>query len=239
MKVSVLTRIAGGLGLAAVMASAGSASADGPIVDLMVNGVSSSLLGDATAATNVYNYSGSLTDTSWQLGYDFNASNQADMQTSFISGNFLVVNTSASAQDFEIVLTLPVLVTGSKMTVYGGSVAGSIVGDSDGGTFSTIGSFPVWAAASNGVAIADLLTAPISVSTNPFQTALIGSAAFGEPIPSAPGPNLAENLSITLRFNLGAGDSAAFTSILVAQVPAPGACALLGVAGLVARRRRR
>ncbi|MGA0871725.1 MAG: hypothetical protein ACO3Y3_04765 [Phycisphaerales bacterium] len=241
MKVKGLSCLSGAFGLAAVLSATGTVLADGPAVTLSVNGTASSLSGTATAAANVYNYTGSLTDGGgmWTTGFDFNASNMADMQTSFISGNFVVINTGSATQDFEIVLTLPVVVTGSKMTLYGGSVAGSLIGDADGGSFGTIGSNAVWSASTNGMAIADLLTAPISVTTNPFQSALIGSASFGEPIPSAPGPNLMDSLEITLRFSLGAGDSAAFTSILVAQVPAPGAVALLGLAGFVGSRRRR
>jgi MYXO-CTERM domain-containing protein len=236
-----LSCLGGALGLATALSVSGSVFADGPAVTLSVNGSSSSLSGTATAAANVFNYTGSLADSGgmWTTGFDFNASNMADMQTSFVSGNFIVINTGSATQDFEVVLTLPVVVTGSKMTLYGGSVAGSIIGDVDGGFFSTVGSDAVWSATTNGIAIADLLTAPITVSTNPFQSALIGSGAFGEPIPSASGPNLTNSLEITLRFSLGAGDSAAFTSILVAQVPAPGAVALLGLAGLVGRRRRR
>jgi MYXO-CTERM domain-containing protein len=241
MKVNGLACLSGAFGLAAAMSVSSVGLADGPAVTLSVNGNVSSLSGTATAASNVYNYTGSLTDGGgmWTTGFDFNASNMADMQTSFVSGNFVVINTGSMAQDFEIVLTLPVVVTGSKMTMYGGSVAGSVIGDADGGFFGTTGSNPVWSASTDGMVIADLLTAPINISTNPFQSALVGSASFGEPIPSAPGPNLTDSLEITLRFTLGAGDSAAFTSIFVAQVPAPGAVALLGLAGLVGSRRRR
>lgn len=241
MKVKGLTCLSGAFGLVAAMSASTTGLAYDPEVTLSVNGDMSTLSGTATSASNVYNYTGSLTDAGgmWATGYDFNASNMADMQTSFISGNFFVINTGSAAQDFEIVLTLPVVVTGSKMTLYGGSVAGSVIGDADGGFFGTTGSNPVWSASTDGMLIADLLSAPISISTNPFQSALVGSGSFGEPIPSAPGPNLTNSLEITLRFTLGAGDSAAFTSILVAQVPAPGAVALLGLAGLVGSRRRR
>jgi uncharacterized protein (TIGR03382 family) len=41
------------------------------------------------------------------------------------------------------------------------------------------------------------------------------------------------------RFSLTAGDSASFTSIFVVEaIPAPGALALMGLAGLRSRRRR-
>ena len=241
MRSELFSRAIVGVGVAATLALSMSASADGPAVTLNINGSGSTLNGTSTAAANIYNYSGSLSDAGglWSFGWDFNASNMADFQTSFVSGNFVLINTGDTARDFSISLTLPVLVSGAKNTLYGGSVAGSIIGDADGGSFSTIGSAPVWAATTNGVSIANLLVAPVSVTANPFQAASVGSASFGEPIPSSWGPNLSTNLAITFTFRLGAGDSAAFTSVLVAQVPAPGAVALLGVAGLLARRRRR
>lgn len=241
MRSELFSRAMVGLGVAATLALTTLASADGPAVTLNINGGSSTLSGTATAAANIYNYSGSLSDAGglWSFGYDFNASNMADFQTSFVSGNFVLINAGSTARDFSITLTLPVMVSGAKNTLYGGSVAGSMIADADGGTFSTLGTTPVWAASTNGASIANLLNAPVSVTASPFQAASIGSASFGEPIPSASGPNLSTNLAITFTFRLGAGDSAAFTSVLVAQVPAPGAVALLGVAGLVARRRRR
>jgi len=226
---------------------AGSSLAGGgpaPAVTVSVNGEVTNPTGVDTGS-GVFNYSGSLVGGAgeWAGGFDFNASAASGMNgmgTSFLSGNFVVTNTLATSQNFEIVLSLPVSANGSLMTLYGGSVAGSLVGDSDGGTFDTIGSDGVWTASTNGTFVAELLTAPISVSVDPFKTMMIGAASFGEPIPNAMGPDLDSSLEITLRFALGAGDSAAFTSVLVAEaVPAPGALALLGAAGLVSRRRRR
>ncbi len=232
-----------GMGVLALVAgSAFAGGSGGPEVSLTVNGDLNLLSGTATSNAGVYNYGGSFTDSlgEWQSAFDFNASSAAGLGTSFISGNFVVTNLMSSSQDFEITLSLPVTANGMMMTMYGGSIAGSVLGDADGGSFDTIGSDAVWTASSNGNYIAELLSAPISVSTGAFETMMVGSASFGEPIPNATGPNLASTLDITLRFTLGAGDSAAFTSVLVAEVvPAPGAIALLGAAGLVSRRRRR
>lgn len=232
-------------GLSALVLSAGTALAGAggaPDVSLTINGDTSLLSGTATSQAGVYNYGGTFSDFggSWVSAFDFNASAVSGLGTSFVSGNFVVTNTLGSSQDFEITLSLPVTANGTMMTMYGGSIAGSVLGDAGGGTFDTIGTDAVWTASSNGGFIAELLSAPISVSTGAFETMMVGSASFGEPIPNAMGPNLDSTLDITLRFTLGAGDSAAFTSVLVAEVvPAPGAIALLGAAGLVSRRRRR
>jgi len=235
------------VGAVASLLAAGVALAGGgtpPVVSLSVNGSMSNPVGTDTGS-GVFNYTGSLVDGggAWTSLYDFNASASSGpggLGTSFLSGNFVVTNNLTTSQTFEIVLSLPVSASGADLTLYGGSVAGSLVGDSDGGTFSTVGGDGVWTAATNGTFVAELLTAPIDVSVDPFKTAMIGSASFGEPIPNASGPNLDTSLDITLRFTLGGGDSAAFTSVLVAEVvPAPGAMALLGAAGLISRRRRR
>jgi len=233
------------IALAGVVTGSALAGGDaGPAVTVSVNGEVTSPTG-IDIGSGVFNYSGSLVGGAgaWSGGYDFNASAASGvtgMGTSFLSGNLVVTNTLSTSQDFEIVLSLPVAANGMLMTLYGGSVAGSLVGDSDGGTFDTIGTDGVWTASTNGTFVAELLTAPINVSVDPFKTMMIGSASFGEPIPNASGPNLDSTLDITLRFSLGAGDSAAFTSVLVAEVvPAPGAVALLATAGLVSRRRRR
>lgn len=232
-----------GVGAVALATGSAFAGVGAPDVSLTINGGTTSLTGTATSKDGVYNYGGTFADPvagGWASAFDFNASAVSGLGTSFISGNFVITNNLGSAQDFEITLSLPVTASGSMMTLYGGSIAGSVLGDGDGGTFDTIGSDAVWTASSNGNFVAELLTAPISVTTGPFETMMVGSASFGEPIPSAAGPNLDSTLDITLRFSLGAGDSAAFTSVLVAEVvPAPGAIALLATAGLVSRRRRR
>ena len=58
MKVNGLACLSGAFGLAAAMSVSSVGLADGPAVTLSVNGNVSSLSGTATAASNVYNYTG-------------------------------------------------------------------------------------------------------------------------------------------------------------------------------------
>jgi MYXO-CTERM domain-containing protein len=67
---------------------------------------------------------------------------------------------------------------------------------------------------------------------------LIGPDSFGTPIPSQPYGAINSTMAIRYEFSLTAGDSVSLAGSFVA-VPGPGAVALLGVAGLVSRRRRR
>jgi len=223
-------------GGAALLCSA-AAMATPPAVTLSVNGDSQGLTGTATGIPTVFNYAGSIGGGSVQ--WDFNASNMFDPQTSFMSGNFLVRNLTSETQSYEIVLTLPVMASGVKVTVYGGSVAASINGGEFGGSIAQAGSDPFWTASAGGGFSQSLLTDLLPVSASAFESAVVGSGAFGAPIPSLPGPNLDGSLSLTFRFTLDAGVSLAMTSVFAAQVPAPGAIALLAAAGLVAGRRRR
>ena len=73
------------------------------------------------------------------------------------------------------------------------------------------------------------------------DTALIPDEDFGLPGPSELGPPEAlEHIGIRIDFFLSAGDSITSTSFFVLEpLPAPGAIALLGVAGLLGSRRRR
>jgi hypothetical protein len=77
--------------------------------------------------------------------------------------------------------------------------------------------------------------------TTPADTA--GSIArqfFGNDpfIPSQPIGALGTSRTIRMQFLLGAGSEVVLLTNFVVQVPAPGAIALLGISGLVGRRRR-
>jgi hypothetical protein len=216
------------------------AAAGGPDVtlDVTVNGSSQSqqLSGNATGFPTVFNYQGSLLDAggAWLLNWDFNASNQSNAGLqAFTSGNYVIQNLSAEAIEVELTITLPVALVGS--TVYGGSVSGGLT-TSGPGFIQDVGS-PVWTGATGGTTIATLFDMLDVAQTDPGSSSL-GFESFGDPIPSMPGPDLGPDLSVTLKFLLGANSSASFTSVFVARVPAPGALALLGLGGLSAIRQR-
>lgn len=217
------------------------AAADGPAVtlDVTVNGSAQSqnLSGTATSFPSVYNYQGSLLDGggNWLLNWDFNASNSANAGVqAFTAGNYVIQNLSAEALEFELTVTLPVALVGP--TLYGGSVSGGLTTSGPG--FITDLGGPVWTAAIGNVTVETLFDTLNVVRPDPGSSSL-GFESFGNPIPSLPGPDIGENISVTLKFLLGANSSASFTSVFVARVPAPGAFALLGLSGLASLGRRR
>ena len=148
------------------------------------------------------------------------------------------MNLSGSTVVFDLVLAMPIAFTGPGL--YGGSVSASLTTQGS-GSFLDAGGAPVWTATTGGQTIATMLNGPISVSRATAGSSSVGSDSFGQPIPGMPGPEFASDLSVRLRFTLTAGASASFTSVVVGQVPAPGAAILLGLAGLATpgRRRRR
>jgi MYXO-CTERM domain-containing protein len=71
------------------------------------------------------------------------------------------------------------------------------------------------------------------------MVASIPGQSFGTPIPNLPSIAMGDAVALRLVFQLGAGDSLDLTTAFVVQaVPAPGAVAMLAIAGLRARRRR-
>lgn len=213
-----------------------------PIVDIDVsvdgNNTLYNPVGAATGFTGIYNFVGSGSDLGSLTTWNFNATNNAEVSPAFVSGNFTFTNNSIATQVYDVWITLYTAPQGPE-TVIGGSVAGGLTGDFDGGTFSSSGQAPVWSSYIGGVHQASMLNNLAPVSTGAFDSTNIGSEFFGDPIPNLAGPALSNHMQIRLRFTLTAGDQASFTSVFVAQVvPAPAGLAMLGLAGLAGRRRR-
>jgi MYXO-CTERM domain-containing protein len=183
----------------------------------------------------VSNYQGKLFDIGYTLSWDLNA--KADP---FVSGNIVVVNTGFVTQTYSLTILLPITPAITPSSLIGGSIAGSLTTDDDGGTLSSVGNAPIWEALIDGAVVASLLNSPFSVSNPGFGSTGIGPADFGTPIPSLGGPQALSTIGIRLTFSLTPGDQASFSSVFVVQpVPAPAALALLGLAGLAGGRRRR
>lgn len=218
-----------------------SAAADGPTVTLGItadgNNQLQNLIGSATATADVFNYQGNVIDGSgaWSLGWNFNASNNQGGNKAFTAGNYVIQNLSDQAILFELTVSLPVALAGS--TVYGGSVSGGLT--TTGAGFIQSLETPLWTGSTGNSIIGSLFNNPFSVVRNDPGSSSLGFDSFGNPIPSLPGPDLGADLKITFSFLLGANSSASFTSVFVAQIPAPGAAALLGLAGLAGLGRRR
>jgi len=134
----------------------------------------------------------------------------------FISGNVVLVNTSPVTQEFEFVVTLPVTTPIVPSSLIGGSVAGGLTADLGGGEIATLPNIAMWQASIDGNVVASLLQSPFAVSVHGADSADIGPAAFGLPIPSLAGPAVEETMAITLSFSLTAGEQASFTSVFTA-----------------------
>ena len=127
----------------------------------------------------------------------------------FINGTFSITNTASSTQTFTVNFTLDSSVQFAQ-SLMNGAFAGTL-NDANGDGSASIGRV----AGSAGFYSA-------FIDGNLVRS--LGSSAIG----------------MQFRFTLSAGDSVSFSSLFnVVDVPAPGAMALLGAAGLVSSRRRR
>jgi hypothetical protein len=205
-----------------------------------VNGMSDSgtLVGGGLGA-GIYEYSaitiGDTFEINWSLLLFPNESGDGfEMLVSTLG----VTNTGETDSIFGVDILLPVDL-GVNSAFYGGSIGGSITGGLFGGLLSSVdGSTALWTAMIDGDVLAGLVDAPFELTSSVFGSADLEGASFGDPIPSLEGAGARESMSLHLDFVLGAGTTFAISSNYAAQIPAPGALALLGLAGVAGRRRR-
>ncbi|MCB9847906.1 MAG: hypothetical protein H6814_05780 [Phycisphaeraceae bacterium] len=185
---------------------------------------------------------------SWTLGWDIETSRNIvgenrGSQTAFVFNNLVLTNNTGATQIVTMTTTVPVIPGILPSSVMGGSASGTLSTNGDGGTMSNINnSDPMYRALIDGLAvggIADLHLFDSSISVIGFGSNSTGFEDFGTPIPSAPGPAVNSTIGILLQFELTQGDSVSWTSSFVVNIPSPGAMGLLGMAGVVAIRRRR
>jgi len=147
-----------------------------------------------------------------------------------VGAGIAVQNLSLATQQFTMIVTLPITpILGATFT--GGSVAGGVT-DNDGNTatLSTVAGSAFYTALIDAAAYQTLLVDPISLTTNPYDSADLPSPAFGVPIPSQVGPAALASIGIQLDFNLTAQDSASFTGVFVVEpVPEPNTLMLMGL----------
>lgn len=230
----------------AAAAAVGSALASIPAVSVRIEQVgtgSLTLNPSAAAIEGGYGYTADLSLWGFQSNISLNSITAGNNNA--FGGSFRIKNTTATVQQFIVEMT----VTNDPFTgnsLAGGSVGGTLLGGPAGGLFSGVGSNPAWQAIINGssgsATIASLLTGdPFQVTTAPNQASSIARQFFGNDpfIPSQPIGPLGTSRTIRMQFLLGAGSDVTLQTNFIVQVPAPGAIALLGASGLVARRRRR
>jgi hypothetical protein len=229
--------------IAATAASIGLASSalagNGVSFELIVDGGAPQVFSPAglDVGNGVFNYAQTEFGPGYTVGWDINAKG---FDQPFISGNLVVSNQSLVTQTFQFTVNLPLSVAVLPASLMGGSVAGGLTTPVGGGTLAPLGNTPIWEAFIDGSSVASLLSSGASFTKGEAGSVAIGPEAFGQPIPSMPGPPIIDTMAITLSFSLTAGSQASFTSVFTAVlIPAPGAFALLGLAGFVGRGRRR
>ena len=226
---------------------AGSALAGIPIMQVAVSSSSGSSgtaipVGTPSGAPNQYSYSGVVSAAGFVSNFNLVAVDTTASSRAVLGGQFSITNTAATVQTFTVDISASTLGQGPS-SLTGGSVSGVLTGNGDGGFFGSTGGQSIWNAyiRSGGTdnLISSLLNSPYSVTSAANMVASIPGQSFGTPIPNLPSIAMGDAVALRLVFQLGAGDSVDLTTAFVVQaVPAPGAVAVLAIAGLRNRRRR-
>lgn len=166
------------------------------------------------------------------------------LNSAFIDAAFEVTNTGNTTQTFSLLMTLGGTGFIGPVTTMDGSVAATVTNNQFGGD-ATLGapiSGSIYRAFTD---LSDPFSDPpaATLMDDPFSIVASGPFASADDnqsfLPTG-GPTVNNTISIMFEFTLSAGDSASVSGLFqIAAVPAPGALALLGVAGLAGTRRRR
>lgn len=218
--------------------------ADAPSMTLTVNSgmFGKNLQLDPNAIDNgIGSYVGSAfgMNNLWRL--DYNLAATVNGASGSQSGSLSLTNLSGATQTYSMILSLPTSVSGDYTGLFNGSVSAVLITGGP-GSMSSVAGVPLWTASSGGVVAGELFTDPFNATRSGPGATSLGSRSFGGSSPSHPTSAFGEMLSISLNFTLSAGATASFSSAFAGTgipVPAPGALAVLGMAGLASRRRRR
>ena len=232
--------LAGGLLLVSASASAG--FEDGPDLSVgwIVDGTSySGTLVGTDLGGGLYSYAATTSDTGFSIDWVMTVNNNgANGGFQLLGSTIGVTNLLGSDSEFALSILMPTNF-GDGQALYGGSVGGTLTGDGEGGLLAGLGGgSSLWSASVDGTTIAQLIEDPFQITTDPFGSAAIPAAAFGEPIPSLEGVSPLASMGVNLDFLLGGGDTVAITSTFVGQIPTPATLALFSIAGFKRRRRR-
>ena len=191
--------------------------------------------GNTQYTDNGYAFNGISNQGNFSFSWNVTSS-ESDLVQSVLAG-FSITNLSSSTQTYRIYLTDLISVPSTKSLV-GGSIAGTVTDlNGDGATLSAVDEassiYGGFIDAMNfddfdGNVVGSLLTGD-SVASGAFLSNTFNPEAFGD-FPTLPGqaaPGISSNIGIMLTFDLSEGDSAAFTTSFVAQIPSPGPMALL------------
>lgn len=173
-----------------------------------------------------YNHMFSMGDSDFNIDFDFNADGDVDsMFGAFLGTGFTLMNNSDAKIDFTIEISLNLTGFISPTAMFGGNGQFTLTGD--GGSVSALPGTSLYSAFAGGNLVHSDFAAP-----------------FSQGVPGNFGTNFgglsqdADSLSAIFSFSLTDGEQLTHTGS-IGGVPAPGALALLGIAGVAGRRRRR
>lgn len=148
-------------------------------------------------------------------------------------------NNTSSAKTYEYMQYAP-LAAGMTSGMMSGSVTATLTDlTGNGANLTSSGGFSVYTATINDQSVYFMWNAPFNYNVGNFLSGSTAPSTFANVLTPA-GVPIDGNLAVVLRFTLSAGDAVSFASTFtVVPVPAPGAAALLGIAGASAFGRRR
>ena len=194
-------------------------------------------------ADGSYLYDGSIASSSgssWFVNWNLTGSDTvAQPGSPSITTNFAVGNTGDVARTFQILVTYAAPVQVAPGTGYAWrTTLSGVLASNNGGVASLVGLLPsMFQGQINGTGV--VLNNPSAASTTTASFFGTGVNDYAGPIPD--GPNIV-TIGYLMTFSLSAHSTAVFNGSwagTVVPVPAPGAVALLGLAGLAAGGRRR
>jgi hypothetical protein len=190
-----------------------------------------------------YDYVGSLASStpgsSWYVNWDLLGNDTAVLPNNpSISTSFVVGNTGNTTRTFQVQVTFasPVQVTPGVTSIAWLTTLSGVLNSSHGAVASLVGQDPaMFQGQINGTGV--VLNNPSVQSTTTSSTFGNSANSYFGAIPN--GPNVS-TIGYLMTFSLSAHSTAVFNGSWAGTVvPAPGAVALLGAAGLAAGRRRR
>lgn len=255
--------------VSAVLASTANAGPSPLTINLSVDGSPIAPIVDAGTQNafvfdNRIEYVGSVTTADYMISWNFLGDvNPGEAFGSFqgvsLSGDITFINLTGATHDYE--LTSWVALNGNVFnSMYGGSYAVATTSSTEGGipnfgdrpdmVLAALPGQAMYSAGLNGSTVHQDFFSPFSLTQGWGTSATIPETNYGgvPGTPNIPGPGVVTWISHSLAFSLTGStpdggspmdyDRATFSMKLVV-VPAPAALALLGVAGIAGRRRRR